>query len=616
MERERAHVEEEMEERAFYASAARLSTSISMLAVLLDSSYKPSSEMQVIAGGVLPLPPPPIQQDRRETMAIVSAGGVGGGGGGSGPVVAATLPPSHALSLPQNQSRLSHPFLEYTPSLAAPAWAATVPTFSPIDNGLHKPFLPLSLTPLPLPQITSLPVPNPPPQSTFLLSPRQLLPWPKAIQPLTQEIINSSWETIQNTMTTVAASQQQRGAASSEQEVVQSAIRLVEPWCPKAKSPKEQVEAARAREEAGGKNMAVKASPRIPVLSMSSKGSPRLAVGQLDAVGVGKGGVLNPVVTHVSLYGTSFAAPLITDLDFRTPQSPLAGNASSSASSSRESTPMMSRRPSLSRSSTGNGTVHPLAQMWAKGTIEQRQVARELLLGAKGRSSPRSEHSPRLADVALQSTSPLSTATPLPSTSDKPPLARTISAPPTSTPASTAATAVHDSHPTAPPLVPLPNTSATSPTTSTVPTLTPQLPLAADLAGGSHPTRLGASKLSTSVVARADSPLGLGVNRENSLLLEDGPAPSAVAAGEGSNSALEVERTKRVEVEVAVKEKGKGKEKVKEVPKLRERESRAVVLSVQEKKKETLQERKEAQKRRGGVPFRFQVLNTPIRPFG
>lgn len=96
--------------------------------------------------------------------------------------------------------------------------------------------------------------------------------------------------------------------------------------------------------------------------------------------------------------------------------------------------------------------------------------------------------------------------------------------------------------------------------------------------------------------------------------MEDGPAPPLGA----SNSAPEPTQAVSTSVGdvVAVKDKEKGKEKERDAPKVRERESRAVVTIVQEKKKESLQERTAAQKRRGGLPFRFQLLNTPIRPFG
>lgn len=309
MERERLEKEDEMEERAFYASAARLSTSMTMLAVLQDPNHRPSLDMQIIAGAAPQQPLPQQQSYRRETVLIAPPAVSLFPRGGAGPVIAAPLPPSTAISLPRSQTRISHPFLDYTPSLAPPSLAAPVPAFAPIDNGngSKHPFL-LPLTAIPLPRITSLPTPDPPPESTFLLSPRQLLPWPKAIQPLTQEIINSTWETIQTTMASVAQQSGAEGGEISQQEVVHRAIRMIDPWCPKAKSPKDQVEAAKAREANRGKTPALggaKGSPRIPVLSMS-KGSPRLAIGQFEALVGGKGGA-SPVVAHVSCSDTSFS---------------------------------------------------------------------------------------------------------------------------------------------------------------------------------------------------------------------------------------------------------------------------------------------------------------------
>lgn len=286
------------EERAFYLSASKVATAIKMLAILQDPTYRPHTELQAV---VSQQPLPPVRDARsvarpKSRLGIVLTAEQQSHPSGNAPIIVAAPPPSTPSPLPPTLgTSLVRPFSDYTPTLASPAWMGTRTASAPINGPLST--IPLST--LPRPVITSLPVPRPPPAATFALSPRQLLPWPDAVQALTQQAVDKTWSCIGTTMGRVNAGRAGE-VTSSLQEVVHRAIRLVDPWCPKAKSPAEQVEAAKAREAAGGKlpsrtSTGAKPSPRIPVLPLH-KGSPRLGKSQLE----GETGTKSPALGQVS----------------------------------------------------------------------------------------------------------------------------------------------------------------------------------------------------------------------------------------------------------------------------------------------------------------------------
>lgn len=256
MEQERAEIAEEKEELAFYHSAKKLATAITMLSVLQNPNWRPDPALTAINHAQ---PPPATRRVAASSLPCSIFRD-----GSKGLVVAAPLPPAHPSA--------SHPFSDYTPLAAPSAWADTVPAFAPLSPPRR---IPVPFNGIPLPTITALPFPVPPPESTFALTPRHLLPWPKAMMPLTQETVDSVWNTVHQTMRDVTA-QKRNEPPPSIPQLVQRAIRTIEPWCPKAKSPADQVEAAKARAAAGGKVAKVngaKPSPRIPVVPLAEGGA-------------------------------------------------------------------------------------------------------------------------------------------------------------------------------------------------------------------------------------------------------------------------------------------------------------------------------------------------------
>ena len=198
--------QDERDERAFWKASARLRNALARLYVARGMHFEPGQaggmggsvagleQVEVAFAGseTPPVPVSSISQFSVEARAIAERQKLAVGEGqdpATRPQLSTPPTPAPRSQPPPAPRQYPRPFGDYTPGITPLDFTPTLQIYAPID---HSTF-PIATT------LTSLPTYVPPSGLTFTASPRQFLPYPQCLGPLSQQHVANSFQRVQRT---------------------------------------------------------------------------------------------------------------------------------------------------------------------------------------------------------------------------------------------------------------------------------------------------------------------------------------------------------------------------------------------------------------------------------